>query len=92
MDNDTKFNKIKQLMDECDSYRKQILSFDRNSQLTDFVRIDPIESGVYLTIRIGLSGIYQIINIWKNGHWDMDILDDSITIARTRNPIKLKTI
>lgn len=37
---------------------------------------------VYLTIRVGLSGIYRMLNIWnsKTNDWDVKVADSSYTI------------
>ena len=40
-----------------------------------------IEEGFYLTIRCGLSGIGTYLNEFKDGKWQMEILDGSTTIA-----------
>lgn len=38
------------------------------------------ESKIYLTVRAGLSGIYTMINTYKDGNWEMQVLDGSKTI------------
>lgn len=38
------------------------------------------EDKVYLTIRAGLGGIYTMINTYKNGDWETQVLDGSKTI------------
>lgn len=40
---------------------------------------DNIEAGVYLTLRCGYGGIYQMINIW-NQKWITEVADGSYTI------------
>lgn len=42
---------------------------------------EAIKDGYYLTIRCGLSGIYTCFNEWKNGRWQVEVCDDSETIA-----------
>lgn len=90
----TEFEKIKKLREEIHSYEKQIMIFDRNTPELDFIPAyyPPKEDGYYLTIRCGLMGIKSYINEWKNGKWQMNILDGSTTIAYSRNKIKLKNI
>jgi len=88
-----KSKKIIDLMKEIDSYHKRIFDFNKNEY--DFIpakHINPKEEGYYLTIRCGLSGIYQMINEWKNNEWVVKLLDDSYTIAYSREKIKLKSI
>jgi hypothetical protein len=47
------------------------------------------EEGYYVTIRCGLSGIYQVLNQWKDGKWQMQILDASDTIAYSKEKVEL---
>jgi hypothetical protein len=42
-----------------------------------------------VTIRCGLSGIYQVLNQWKDGAWQMQILDASDTIAYSKEKVEL---
>ena len=71
------------------SYEKRIFDFDREEN--DFVPAhhQPKEDGIYLTIRCGLTGIYTKVNEWKDGKWQMGILDGSTTIAYSRNKLEL---
>ena len=85
-------NKLKELTKEMKEYDKIILSFDKNDKLLNFTRLDPKENGIYLTIRVGLSGIYQTLNEWKDGNWMGRTLDNSITICRSEDKINLKTM
>jgi len=74
------------------SYRKNFVKFDRDTEELNFIpahHINPKEEGVYVTIRCGLSGIYQMLNEWKNGKWQVGVMDDSVTIAFSRNKIEL---
>ncbi|MBR6517060.1 MAG: hypothetical protein IKT40_09525 [Bacilli bacterium] len=87
-----KKEKLELFINEMKSYKKNIFDFNRDNVETDFVRHDPFENGVYLTIRVGLSGIYQVINMWKDGHWIERTCDNSITIARSRNKIDIKAL
>lgn len=43
---------------------------------------DKLEDGVYLTIRVGYSGIYTMLNIWntKINDWETKVADGSYTI------------
>ena len=90
----SEFEKIKKLLAEIHSYEKQIMKFDRNAPELDFIPAyyPPKEDGMYLTIRCGLSGIKTYINEWKDGKWQMEILDGSKTIAYSRNKVELKNI
>lgn len=47
----------------------------------------PNKEGFYITIRCGLSGIYTILNEWKNNDWQINVLDASTTIAYSRELI-----
>lgn len=73
------------------SYEKDIMFFDRNTPGLDFkpAHYPPTEDGLYVTIRCGLPGIYQRLNEWKDGKWQMEILDGSRTIAYSRTTITL---
>ena len=95
MANDNKIPKrLKDLMEETESYRRQIFKFDRHNDV-DFIPADsikPRKDGIYITLRCGLSGIYQIINEWRDGKWQMEACDASFTIAFSREPITLKAM
>lgn len=84
--------KLKPLMDEIDSYKKKIFDFDREEN--DFIpaKHNPKEEGYYITIRCGLSGIYQMLNEWKDNKWQINLTDDSYTIAYNRKRIYLKNL
>ena len=79
---------------EIRSYDKNILSFDRNTPGMDFIPAHylPKKDGLYVTIRCGLAGIRQTLNEWKDGKWQMNCLDGSVTIAYSRNTMELKTL
>ena len=47
----------------------------------------PTEEGYYMTIRCGFSGIYSCLNEWKDGKWQMEVLDGSTTIAYSKEQI-----
>ena len=83
-------NELEKLVDEIRSYEYDIMKFQRSNPLKDFVNTDPIVEGHYLTIRLGLQGIYTSVNYWKSGGWMAIALDGSNVIARTREPLKLK--
>lgn len=72
---------------EVDSYQSSIFSFG-----DDFTLVDPDEDGFYLTIRCGLTGIYQILDKWHSGAWQLGILDGSRVIARSRVQVVLKNL
>ena len=73
------------------SYEKRILDFDNDfaPAVTSSGVRNPAEEGVYITIRCGLSGIYQCLNTWKDGKWQMQVLDASTTIAFSKQPLDL---
>jgi len=83
---------FKPLVDEINSYKKKIFNFNEDEH--DFIpaQHDPKEEGYYITIRCGLSGIYQMLNEWKNNQWAINLTDDSYTIAYDRKKVKLKNI
>lgn len=71
-----------------DSYRKSIFNFSsRNWQFHE--PLIPQEDGCYITIRIGSAGIYQMLNYFKDGHWQINVLDSSRTIAFDKEKIVL---
>lgn len=80
-----------ELYKEIMSYDKPIMKFDRDGE-NDFcpAHYQPKEEGTYVTIRCGLSGIYQTLNDWKDGKWMAQALDGSITIAYSRKTVTLK--
>lgn len=71
------------------SYEKRIFDFDRKNNNFVPSHYPPKEDGIYLTIRCGLTGIYTHVNEWKDGKWQMGILDGSTTIAYSRNKLNL---
>lgn len=81
--------KFKKYMEELNSYEKDFIRFNKEN---DFVLSDPKEDGLYLTIRCGHGGIYQVINEWKDCRWMVYTADGSKTIARSRNKIVLKNL
>ena len=56
------------------------------------VKRNPKENGTYLTIRVGLDGIYKMINDWENDKWQIEVLDASVTIARSEKPLTAEDI
>ena len=50
-------------------------------------RRNPNEDGIYLTVRCGLTGVYKMINVWQDNKWQIEVLDDSITLARSEKPL-----
>ena len=86
--------KTQDLLVEIKSYEKEIMKFDRDNPELDFrpAHYPPKEDGIYLTIRCGLMGIKTYVNEWKDGKWQMEILDGSTTIAYSRNKVELKNI
>lgn len=60
--------------------RKTLVTLDRDWKLYKEGKVYPPEDGIYLTIRAGYSGIYEMINEWKNGEWQGRVLDGSFTL------------
>ena len=83
--------KFKPLIEEINSYKKEFINFDKDCDY-EFIpaQHNPKENGYYVTIRCGLSGIYQMLNEWKDDEWMIKLTDDSYTIAYSRNKIELK--
>ena len=67
---------------------KEIVNFRQDG----LVKRNPTEDGTYLTIRVGLTGIYKMINVGENGEWQIGILDASETIARSEKPLTAEEI
>lgn len=75
-----------QKYEKINSYRKDIFKFHGDFKPAKY---PPQEEGYYVTIRCGLSGIYQVLNQWKDGKWQMQILDASDTIAYSKEKVEL---
>lgn len=75
-----------QMYEKINSYRKDIFKFHGEFKLAKY---PPTEEGNYITIRCGLSGIYQGLNQWKDGKWQMQILDASDIIAYSKEKVEL---
>jgi hypothetical protein len=75
-----------QMYEKINSYRKDIFKFHNDFKPAKY---PPQEEGYYVTIRCGLSGIYQVLNQWKDGKWQMQILDASDTIAYSKEKVEL---
>ena len=84
--------KFEKYCKEIESYEYDIMTFDHKDPLKDFTTKDPEEPGYYLTIRLGLQGIYAHVNIWQDGHWMAHSLDGSSVVARTRKPLEIKNL
>lgn len=94
-DKDDKYKELRKITAEMETYEKKIFVFDHEEN--DFTptnngKITPKEDGFYITFRCGLSGIYTVINEWKDGHWLMNCADGSTTIAFSRKKVKLKSL
>lgn len=83
---------LEELRKEMDSYNKKIFQFDYDFKPTNNGNVKPDKDGFYITIRCGLSGIYQMLNEWKNGRWMCGVLDGSTTIAFSRETIELESL
>lgn len=71
------------------SYDKRILDFDRKENNFKPAHYPIKEEGLYVTIRCGLSGIYQTLDRYENGSWQLRILDGSRIIAYSRDKVEL---
>ena len=67
---------------------KEIVNFRQEGM----VKRNPTTPGTYMTIRVGLSGIYKMINVWENNEWQIEVLDASSTIARSERPLTAQEI
>ena len=68
--------------------QKEIVNFRQEGM----VKRKPTENGTYMTIRVGLTGIYKMINVWENGEWQIGVLDASETIARSERRMTAQEI
>ena len=84
--------KFKKYCEEIESYEYDIMTFDHKNPSKDFITKDPEEPGYYLTIRLGLQGIYASVNIWQDGNWMIRVADGSNVVARTRKPLEIKNL
>ncbi len=91
MEQEKKKITAREALDIIKTYEKRIFDFDREKEENNFIpaHYNPKEDGIYLTIRCGLTGIYTKVNEWKDGKWQMGILDGSTTIAYSRNKLNL---
>jgi hypothetical protein len=71
------------------SYRKTIFNFDREENDFKLIQYPPKEDGLYITIRCGLTGIYQTLDQYKDGVWQLRVLDGSVPIAYSRKQVVL---
>ena len=71
------------------SYDKKILEFDLDDNNFKPAHYPPKEDGMYITIRCGFSGIYQTLDQYKDGEWQLRVLDGSKVIAYSKNKIDL---
>lgn len=81
----------------CKSFEKSIVDFDKDGWLCTTIKSNkPTEPGVYLTIRCGYSGIYTILDSWKevNGEfkWTLQVLDGSKIVAYKPEPIEIPVL
>ena len=71
------------------SYDKQIFEFNPEENNFKPAHYPPQEEGMYITIRCGLPGIYQTLDQYKDGKWQLGVLDGSKVIAYSKNKIEL---
>ena len=67
---------------------KEIVNFRQEGM----VKRNPTEDGTYMTIRVGLTGIYKMINVWENNKWQIEVLDASTTVARSERQMTAQEI
>ncbi len=63
------------------SHNKNTLVFDLDANNFVPAHYPPKEDGMYVTIRCGSTGISQRLDQWKDGEWQLKVLDDSKVIA-----------
>lgn len=71
------------------SYDKRIFEFSHEKNNFKPANYTPQEDGYYVTIRCGLTGIYQTLDRYENGDWQLRVLDGSKVIAYSKNTIQL---
>ena len=71
------------------SYNKKILEFDSGENNFKPAHYPPKEDGIYVTIRCGLAGISQTLDQYKDGEWQLRVLDGSRVIAYSKYTVEL---
>lgn len=71
------------------SYDKKILEFDSGENNFKPSHYPPKEDGMYITLRCGLAGISQTLDRYKDGEWQLRVLDGSKVIAYSKNKVEL---
>ena len=71
------------------SYQKTIFEFEPGENDFKPAHYKPKEEGVYATLRCGLQGIYQTLDQYKEGKWQLRALDGSEIIAYSKYKIEL---
>ena len=63
-------------------FNKRIVVDNRKWYLFKPKYSNTLKDGVYLTVRVGLGGIYTMMNTWdsKSNDWTTKVADDSYTI------------
>lgn len=69
--------------------KEHILDFNNDYKPANY---PPKEDGFYMTIRCGLGGIYYELDEWKDGNWQVGILDASYVIAYSREIIAREAV
>lgn len=67
----------------------RILDFDNDYKPSNY---PPKVDGYYMTIRCGLGGIYYRLDEYKEGRWQLGILDGSYVIAYSRETISKEVV
>ena len=71
------------------SYDKKILEFNSDENNFKPAHYPPKEDGMYITLRCGLAGISQTLDRYKDGEWQLRVLDGSKVIAYSKNKVEL---
>ncbi len=71
------------------SYDKRILDFDSDENNFKPAHYPPKEDGMYITIRCGFAGISQTLDQYKDGEWQLRVLDGSKVIAYSKKQVEL---
>lgn len=66
-----------------------ILNFDNDFKPANYT---PKANGYYMTIRCGLEGIYYRLDEYKDGRWQLGILDGSYVIAYSKETISKEVV
>ena len=89
---------IEKIKEQIERKLREIRQWDNDIKIplpSDFKVIRPgreISDGFYLTLRVRNGCMYQILNEMREGHWQIQVLDDSETIMYKEVPDRLYQI